>query len=366
MKTVIALLPNYFGGGETITSMLASSLSNVGYRFVLVTDMRWVQGRECELRGIYSDIVTLPLVGEHANYELTRRISEVIKPYQADVLWMIGDDYSDINILREALAPNGKVVFQLHSVPYYQIRMKASTPFKRLRERLFKSYSKRYHRRMAQTLRDVDVMVVLCDGYRQQLVNEFPDATNKIITVYNPAPVEPDLQPPTDTIAYVGRLTFSDKRVDNLLRIFALAKPWQHGWKVRIIGDGPERKNLESLASELLLRDVEFCGFQSPPNLNGAQIICLTSEIEGWPTSLIEGMQQGAVPVAFDCSAGVGEILADGRGIAIASGDLKGYADALVRLMESPELREDYVSKASPFLRSLRLNNIVEEWQKIL
>lgn len=259
------------------------------------------------------------------------------------------------------------MVFHLHSVPYYQVLMKTTTPFKQLRERLFKVYSRRFHKRMAATVSDADSIVVLCEAYRRQLVNEFPESRQKIHAIYNPAPPEnTNESSATNTIAYVGRLTFSDKRVDNLLQILAIAKPWLMGWRVRIIGDGPERANLEALANKLNLRDVDFIGFQSPPDLDGAQIICLTSEFEGWPTALIEGMEQGAVPVAFGCSAGVSEILADGRGIDIQPGNLPAFAGALTRLMASPELRKQMVAAAKPFLESLKPDNIIEKWVKIL
>lgn len=366
MKRVIALLPNFFGGGEKITSTLVSALSKVGFRFVLVTDPRWVEGRGPELLEIYDDIITLPLVGAHFSSEVTQKVAEAIAPLRADTLWMIGDDFCDIPLLRNSLVPGGRIVFHLHSVPYYQVAMKTDSPVKSWRERLFKSYSKRYRLRMAQTICSVDAMVVLCEAYRQQLVKEFPDSAQKILAIYNPGPQTSDSQPPTDTIAYVGRLTRSDKRVDNLLRILALAKPWQHGWRVRIIGEGPEREYLNVLAEKLNLHYVEFCGFQSPPNLSGAQIICLTSDFEGWPTALIEGMQYGAVPIAFGCSAGVSEILADGRGIEIPPGNLKAYADALNRLIQSPELRKKMIVRAKPFLESLNINNIIGKWQEIL
>ncbi len=234
------------------------------------------------------------------------------------------------------------------------------------REKFVHTYSQRYLRRTAATLAAVDSYVVLCQGYAEQLRKLFPDFVNKIRVINNPVLTVAEPKTPTNTIAYVGRLTRGDKRVDNLLRILALAKPWEKGWKVRIIGDGPDRQNLEELAAELKLRNVEFAGFQSPPDLEGAQIVCLTSDVEGWPTALIEGMQQGAVPVAFGCSAGVSEILTEGRGIEIRPGDLRAYADALTRLMASPELRKQIAARAKPFLDSMQTKNIIEKWQQVL
>lgn len=363
MRTVITVLPNYFGGGERITSSLVRILRKQGLRFILVTDARWVNGRTEPLDELYDSIITLPLVGTHLDVRTTALIAEAITPWQADILWMIGDDFDSIPRLRAALAPGGKVIFHLHSMPYYQVIMKTSSTAKRLREKLFKSYSRRYHSRMRQTLRDVDKLITLCSSYASQLSYEFPEYSDKITAIYNPVTnPTPIHAPKVNEITYVGRLTFTDKRVDNFLRILALAKPWQKSWHVNIIGDGPERTKLEKLATSLCLQNTTFAGYQQNPDIRKSAIICLTSDFEGWPTALIEGMQQGAVPVAFNCSEGVSEILADGRGIAVEPGDLEGYASALNELISSPAMRKQMVDRAKPFLKSLSLENAAGSW----
>lgn len=364
---VAVVFHNYLrGGAEVITEALCGGLRQRGCHIELFAPRVADNARPFALQA-YDKINILSDAVNGFGAEASAALAREIAPMQPDVIWLIGDDYDGLAQLRTALPPGGRIVFSLHSMPFFQVKLKTRRPLKRLREKLFGSYSRRYFERTRQTLANVDSYVVLCQGYAQQLRAQFPDYADKIRVVYNPALPVREAQTPTDTIAYVGRLSAADKRVDNLLRIFAQVHADFPRWRLRIIGDGPDRPALQSLCSALGLNEaVDFCGHQSPPDLNGAQIICLTSDIEGWGMALIEGMEQGAVPVAFGCSAGVSEILADGRGVEIAPGDLTAYADALKQLIESPELRRSYVARSSEFINSLKLSNILDLWQQIL
>ncbi len=57
-------------------------------------------------------------------------------------------------------------------------------------------------------------------------------------------------------IIYVGRLT-GQKRIDNLIKAFT---PFDNEAELVIVGEGEERKNLESLAKSLSLKNVIFTG----------------------------------------------------------------------------------------------------------
>jgi len=72
--------------------------------------------------------------------------------------------------------------------------------------------------------------------------------------------------------------------------------------------------------------------------------------VPGWEEALggviLEAMAMGVVPVAYDCG-GIGECFADGvSGFLIKRGDFDGAADRIIRLLESPELREQVAAEA--------------------
>lgn len=60
-------------------------------------------------------------------------------------------------------------------------------------------------------------------------------------------------------IIYVGRL-IRDKEVDTLIKAYALIEKSNTDSRLIIIGDGPERKELESLASRLQIKNISFPG----------------------------------------------------------------------------------------------------------
>lgn len=382
MKRVIAVIPQYLGGGaETVTDSIVEALRPRGYEFILVTEK---VTEECSARvaSLYAQVVTANCALAHYSTATTARLAELIAPLKGDVLWLIGDEFADIPSLREAIRPGGKIIYHLHSVPFFQVGLKDTyhgNPdnridyarwyvCKHMRERLLHSYAKRYRKRTGQTAADVDCFVTLCNGYAEQLAAIYPDMAHKFTAVYNPArEYEPAAHAGTGKlreIVYLGRLSFADKRVDKLLRIYAGITDAHPGWTLKIVGDGPERTNLEQLAGELGLKRIEFCGYTSNPGpiLDNASILCMTSEFEGWPMALVEALQRGVAPVAFNCSAGVEELLGNGRGVLIPRNDTGEYMTRLSQLMSSPEWRRQITCTHAEFLQEVSINKIADKW----
>lgn len=81
-----------------------------------------------------------------------------------------------------------------------------------------------------------------------------------------------------------------------------------------IIGDGPDRENLQSLARELGVEsNVHMPGFSTDPALlySGIDFYLVTSETEGMPLALLESMASGCVPIACGVG-GIPEVIEDG------------------------------------------------------
>lgn len=81
---------------------------------------------------------------------------------------------------------------------------------------------------------------------------------------------------------------------------------------VSILGDGPERKNLNKIIIENDLKDiVSLEGYvENPyPYYKNADIFVLSSFVEGMPNVLIEAMIFGCTPVSTNCATGPSEII---------------------------------------------------------
>jgi glycogen synthase len=131
---------------------------------------------------------------------------------------------------------------------------------------------------------------------------------------------------------YLGRLV-TEKGLPVLLRASRDLAAKGYSFRLRIVGDGPERANLEKMAQEYGLADrTEFVG--SVPataikeTLNGVSVIVMPSVWEDVaPLVAMEQLMEGRLLVASDIG-GLGQIAADG-GLLFPAGD----ADALSKLM---------------------------------
>lgn len=143
----------------------------------------------------------------------------------------------------------------------------------------------------------------------------------------------------------VGTLA-TRKRFDRFLRSIAIARA--NGAQLRgiLVGDGPERDALESLAGDLgLLPDaVNFAGRRNdiPELLRSADIYLSTSGHEGFPNVLLEAMA-ARLPVVATPAGDAGVIAEEGRtGFVVPHDDIEAMAARLALLASSRELRLEF------------------------
>lgn len=140
-------------------------------------------------------------------------------------------------------------------------------------------------------------------------------------------------------IGYVGRLT-TVKGVDRLLWAFgAMAVAGERPCKLLIVGDGPERVNLERQAGMLGVGDkVVFAGFRADARRFYDVMDCfaLPSRSEGLPVALIEAMSAGVPVLATDVGANR-EVMADGAAGTILPVDCGQWPGLMRRVLERGE-----------------------------
>lgn len=133
------------------------------------------------------------------------------------------------------------------------------------------------------------------------------------------------------------------KRADLFLEALAQARRAGAPLSGHVVGDGPERGALEALARErgLLPDGVRFLGERSDVAdlLAQADLLILTSDDEGMPNAVLEGMAAG-LPVLATPAGDTPEIVLDGRtGWIVPFGDAAALAARMVELCASPEIR---------------------------
>jgi glycosyltransferase involved in cell wall biosynthesis len=125
----------------------------------------------------------------------------------------------------------------------------------------------------------------------------------------------------------------------SLLRAIAALTPAWPKLRLVLVGDGPERPALESLARDLSIADrVRFAGrIVNKPNLHHAfDVSVLCSRSEGLSNSVLEAMAAGRPVVATDVGA-IGDAVLDGvTGRLVPAGRSEPIAVALEEILGDP------------------------------
>ena len=188
-----------------------------------------------------------------------------------------------------------------------------------------------------------DCVVGVSAGVAEDLIRVVGVEPSKVRVVYNPI-VTPELEEraaealgdpwfedATPVFVAAGRLR-PQKDFPTLLRAFAGLRS-ERSARLVILGDGPEKRDLEALARELDIEaDVRLPGMTANPYayMARAAAFVLSSRWEGLPTVLVEAMRCGAPVIATDCPSGAREILGDGRyGTLVPVGDVHALAKAM-------------------------------------
>jgi glycosyltransferase involved in cell wall biosynthesis len=151
------------------------------------------------------------------------------------------------------------------------------------------------------------------------------------------------------SFAYVGRLV-SEKGLPLLLTAARRLKDMGYTFRVKFIGDGPERGPLESLADDLGLRgDVLFTGFLQGEALDLAvsdviAVVMPTIKDPIFGLAAVEQMMCGR-PVVVADSGGLAEVVG-ATGLKFSPGDEVGLVRCLKQVLDNPKLVSQLGRKA--------------------
>jgi glycosyltransferase involved in cell wall biosynthesis len=172
-------------------------------------------------------------------------------------------------------------------------------------------------------------------------------------------------------VIYTGRLSH-EKGLRSLLKGFALAAKQDNRATLVLIGDGPLRAELESLAAELGLTDsrIRFVGrvdvSQVPVWLRAADVFALTSPNEGFSCSLLEAMAAGLPSVVSDIPANLQLVDPEVHGVAVTHNDETAIGRGLLRLLKrSDETRRMAEAARSRVCANYSTPRIVERYEAI-
>lgn len=370
---------NYpFGGKEEVTRMLSAYLVAKDVRIFIYS----CTFSEFDKKNGTINYKQFPEIRLQSPKNADFLIHEIIDN-QIDILLV--PDY-DLPLLGHIKEETGcKIVFALHSAPFWEIIFKYQVAkrrskksflnllewyiIQRFRYDVLKTHIKKTNKKYLERCVLSDKYVTLTDKYTK-IIQDRVNIKGKelFLSISNPIaiPENMDLTHKKKEIIYVGRLSYADKRVDRLLDIWKNIQINFPDWILRIIGDGPEKVNLESKVISEGVKNVFFEGYKENVSsyYENASIICMTSSFEGWPLVLGEAQSYGVVPVAFNCSAGVEDILSpDGiNGVLVPPFDMELYAKELSRLMNNEAERVKIAKAALLKSKEYSLDVVGQKW----
>ena len=222
-------------------------------------------------------------------------------------------------------------------------------------------------------------VIMLTEKGLRWLVSCCPRARGRVIPnpVVIPLPVDHPIVSPDRILSRhrkmllaVGRLG-PEKGYEILLESFSRLAGDFANWDLVILGEGPERENLEKARAALGLEGRVFLPGRVG-NLDEwyprAEIFVMSSRFEGFPSALLEAIAYGVPGVSFDCDTGPRDIIRDGVDGLLVPPDsgAKGLAEALSRLMGDEIMRRRMSAAATDARDRFSLERIGELWDEAL
>lgn len=372
------------GGQEIVTSILAKSFNNNNNNIAIAC---FNQPNQMMVERTHKDIRIYTLNGFKVSKKNISDLRKILISENINIVinqW--GLPFISAKVLYEAQKGlNIRTIAIYHNDPGTNARIKGveltishtSNLFKRgllmLKKKLFKYITSRS---MRYVYNHSDVYQVLSPSFvthfetftgimnpSKLMVQTNPVTIDTKDFVFNPATKEKE-------ILYVGRIDYNQKRVYRVIDIWTLLEKKFPDWRLTIVGDGIERKELERKVHTLGLQHVSFEGFQTPDSYyKRARLLLLTSEYEGFPLVLAECMSFGVVPAVYGSYSAVYDIINNEvNGIIFPYNKKEGFsASYAAKQIESVMMNESkykiMAEKAVETSHKYTVNEIYKSWE---
>ncbi len=344
------------GGIERNTNTLYRYFQSCGFECFCIYAETLVAGNE-----VIPEDRRMQIDRKSDRMQLVRKCRDFITGNGIDIILNRGIYFSFLFELYEQLKKDGRcrIIHSLHSSPD-DLSFFHTLP-------LF--HNKLYKRRRMYGI--CDRFVVLSQSYMNLAYRKLrlPDK-GKLTAISNPCPyggINPEVMGlKKRQVLIVSRLDEKQKNLRSAVRIWKrIEERGAEGWELVLAGHGEDEAALLDYARKQGLRHFRFEGrVNNPlPLYQESSIFMMTSNFEGFPTTLHESHQNGCVPVAFDTFAALHDIVSDGSdGLVIRPGDEAAYAEALYQLMHDDRRRLQMAEAGMGSCERYRIENIGEQW----
>lgn len=372
---LMGVYPNY-GGVEKVSTILANEFVRRGHSVSIVSfEQPHPELAERELdRSVKLHYLSKPVLSS-SNCKI---LSKVVRDEQVDVLinqWVV--PWYVTRLCRQAIkGTDCKLIAVHHNQPDTNARIKDVeialdkgqglrwlNRLKLLAVRTVSRLSLRY------TYEHSDRYVVLAPSFIPIAARYMWKRTlSKALNIYNPITIEATQNISVNKkkeILWVGRIEDNQKRTQRLVEIWQELESDFPDWQMTIVGDGPNRLDLQQSIEQSQLKHVHIEGFKDPTSYyDRASLLVLTSEYEGFSLVVVEAMSRGVVPVVLGSYDAIYDMVNDGCGAKIVAYpfDKKVFSACLRELMKDEERLRQMSAEACEVSEKFQRQAIVAEW----
>ena len=233
--------------------------------------------------------------------------------------------------------------------------------------------TKKYIRKVKKSFKHINYLVVMTKLAANKYKEWLMDAAYNINIVVIPNIIEKTNI--TSTLNYnqiisIGRLE-DVKDFPTLIDVFEMVHKKHNEVKLKIIGEGSKRKELEEKIEKLNLKDyITLTGRLDKSKiyeeLSKSDIFVLPSKSESFSLSIGEAMSCGVPCISFDIDVGPKEIITNNEdGFLILNRSKNNMYEKICYLIENVNKRHEFGMKAKENIQRFYPENIVHEWEKI-
>ena len=228
-----------------------------------------------------------------------------------------------------------------------------------------KLFAKVWMNDLTNKLKKLDRFVVLTEKDKEAWVE-----LDNVCVIPNPLSFIPqNISKLTEKrVIAVGRYCH-EKGYDLLLKAWCIVQNSIADWRLEVFGEG-DRSQYEEMISSLNM-DRHLCILHGRSSniqdeFEKSSLAVCSSKFEGFGLVITEAMSCGLPVVSFDCPWGPRAIIHDGEdGLLVENGNVEKLADAIIWMIQHPEMRSKMATKAIENVQRFSIEKIAEKWRSL-